>query len=153
MLRVLRSRWTVAAYVLADVAAAGMGMGVPFFCILLGLPVGCAIAWRATGLVPRTHALLQRLLKEAALTASFTFLLMLAIWGRIVPMLFDPSADLANFGIPMILYEPRASFIGWLVLMMIISPTLQFLVAVVAANLTLMLLPAPGTGIRHGADG
>jgi len=36
---------------------------------------------------------------------------------------------------------------------MIISPTLQFLVTVVAANLTLLLLPAPGTGIRHGADG
>ena len=34
-------------------------------------------------------------------------------------MLFDPTADLANFGIPQLLYEPLASFIGWLVLMIL----------------------------------
>ena len=148
----LKTRRALPIYLAADVVAVGMGMGVPFFCILLGLPVGCAIAERTAGHMPSTRVILRRVFTEAALTAVFTFVLMIAIWGRMVPMLFDPAADLANFGIPMILYEPRASFIGWLVLMTIISPTLQFLVTVVAANLTL-LLPAPGAGTRHGRDG
>ena len=53
-------------------------------------------------------------------------------------MLFDPAADLANFGIPLILYEPTASFIGWLVLMIVISPFLQFLMMLFGAQLMLL---------------
>jgi hypothetical protein len=53
-------------------------------------------------------------------------------------MLFDPGADLANFGIPLILYEPRASFIGWLVLMIVISPVLQLLTTLLGSHLALI---------------
>ncbi len=53
-------------------------------------------------------------------------------------MLSDPAADLANFGIPPILYEPRASFIGWLVLMIAISPVLQLLTTLLGSHLALI---------------
>jgi len=143
MRRLLKTRWALPVYLAADVVAVALGMGVPFFSILLGIPVGFVSAWRASRHARPTRAVLGRLLGEAALTAAFTFGLMAIIWGRVVPMLFDPSADLANFGIPMILYEPRASFVGWLVLMIVISPFLQVLVTLFAAVLTLILLPAP----------
>lgn len=39
------------------------------------------------------------------------------LWGRTISMLFDSNPDLKNFGIPLILYDPKISFIGWLVLM------------------------------------
>jgi hypothetical protein len=53
-------------------------------------------------------------------------------------LLFDPSADLVETGIPMILYEPKASLIGWLVLMIVLSPFLQFLMALFGAHLALL---------------
>jgi hypothetical protein len=56
-----------------------------------------------------------------------TLVVMVAIWGRSVAMFFDPASDFENFGIPLILYSPKASFIGWLALMMLISPLLQVL--------------------------
>lgn len=77
-------------------------------------------------------------LRWAALTAAFTCALMVAVWGRAAGMLFDPAADLANFGIPLILYEPAASFIGWLVLMIVISPFLQFLMTLFGAHAALL---------------
>ena len=54
-------------------------------------------------------------------------------------MLLDPQADLANFGIPMILYGPQASFIGWLVLMIVISPFLQLLATLFGAHVTMLV--------------
>ena len=77
-------------------------------------------------------------LRWAALTSAFTLVLMAILWGRMVGMLFDPAADLANFGIPLILYKPVASFIGWLVLMIFISPFLQFLMTLFGAHLALL---------------
>jgi hypothetical protein len=53
-------------------------------------------------------------------------------------MRFDPSVDIANFGMPLILFEPRASFLGWLVLMVVVSPVLQFLVTVFGAHVALL---------------
>jgi hypothetical protein len=61
-------------------------------------------------------------------------------------MLFDRAADLANFGIPMILYEPRASFIGWLLLMIFVSPFLQFLMTLFGAHLALWVWLERGGG-------
>ena len=52
---------------------------------------------------------------------------MAIIWLPTLEWLFDSTRDLSNFGIPMILYSPRASFIGWIILMVLISPFLQFL--------------------------
>jgi hypothetical protein len=53
-------------------------------------------------------------------------------------MLFDPLTDFADFGIPMILYDPRVSFVGWLVLMIVISPFLQLLTTVFASHCALL---------------
>jgi hypothetical protein len=53
--------------------------------------------------------------------------IMAIIWLPALKWLFDSTGDLSNFGIPMILYSPRASFIGWIILMVLISPFLQFL--------------------------
>jgi hypothetical protein len=139
----LKRRWALLLYAALDVICVGAGMGVPIFCILLGLPVGWAIAMRVTVHPRPIRQALGLVLRWAALTAAFTCVLMAILWGRTVGMLFDPAADLANFGIPLILYEPTASFIGWLVLMIVISPFLQFLMTLFGAHLALLRrLPA-----------
>ena len=133
----LKPIWAFVVYAILDTGCAGAGMGVSFFCILLGFPAG----WYITRLVTQENAglrlILRRSLRYAALCSLITLVLMAAIWGMTVPMLFDPNADLANFGIPMILYEPRASFIGWLVLMIVVSPLLQLLAMVFGSYVTL----------------
>ncbi len=134
----LKRRWALLLYAVLDTICVGAGMGVPIFCIPFGLPVGWAIATRATREPASIRQVLDRVLRWAALSAVFTCLLMAAVWSRAVGMLFDPAADLANFGIPLILYEPTVSFIGWLVLMIIISPFLQFLMTLFGAHLALL---------------
>lgn len=129
----LKPKILIISYILIDLICVGAGMGVPFFCILLGFPFGWYIAKRifpSAGHSPLTNS---RILKYSLLAASFTFLIMLVIWGRMILMLFDPSADFENFGQPDILFEPKASFIGWLVLMIIISPCLQLLTTIFAS--------------------
>lgn len=128
-------------FLFLDLLAVGMGMGVPIFAILLGFVTG----WLAPRVLAASaldlRQLLRRCLLAAFLTAGFTFLLMLVIWAPAGRMLFDPQADLANFGIPMILYEPLASFIGWLVLMIFLSPFLQALAASFTASVRLAWFP------------
>jgi hypothetical protein len=128
-------------FLFLDLLAVCAGMGVPVFAILFGFVVG----WFAPRVLSATAADLRRLLRKcvlaALLTSAFTFLLMLLIWGPAARMLFDPAADLANFGIPMILYEPLASFVGWIVLMVFISPFLQALAATFAASVRLAWFP------------
>ncbi len=120
-----------------DLLAVGAGMGVPIFAILFGFVVG----WFAPSILLSNASNLRQLLKmcltAAYLTSCFTFLLMIVIWGPITRMLLDPSADLANFGIPLILFDPRASFIGWIVLMIVISPILQVLATAFASSMRL----------------
>jgi hypothetical protein len=41
----LKIGWVLAIFAFLDMACIGMGMGVPIFCILFGLPVG----WYITG--------------------------------------------------------------------------------------------------------
>ena len=134
----IRPAWAALAYVCLDLVCAGMGMGVPFFCILLGFPVGWYIARSVMLENPPTQRILGVGLRRALVCSLFTLLVMAAIWGWTIPMLFDPSADLANFGIPMILYEPRASFVGWELLMIGISPALQLLAIVFGCYVTLV---------------
>ena len=62
-------------------------------------------------------------------------------------MLFDPAANLANLGAPLILYEPVASFIGWLVLMIVISPFLQLLMTLFGSHLTVLWWLSRGEGV------
>jgi hypothetical protein len=53
-------------------------------------------------------------------------------------MLFDPGADIAHFGIPLLLFLPRASLIAWLVLMILVSPVLQLLMTIFGGHLALL---------------
>ena len=131
--------WTLVVFALLDIFCTGAGMGVPFFNILLGLPVGWYLAQRLAKKISNLRPLMGKLLLWSAITSAFTVLLMLILWTPALLMLFDPAADLANFGIPMILFEPLASFIGWLVLMILISPFLQMLITLFGAHLTLWL--------------
>ncbi len=125
-------------YIIIDLLCVGFGMGVPFFSIILGLPVGWYLAKRIYRPNLDVKVLLYKIFKYAIITSGFTLILMLVIWGMVIPMLWDANADFANFGIPMILYNPIASFVGWIVLMIVISPFLQFLTTIFAANLTVV---------------
>lgn len=140
MSRVFSSRigWAVAVFAFLDILCMGLGMGVPILCILLGLPVGWYIARRVTTRALDVRQVLPKVLQGAALTSAFTFVGMATLWGGCIVMLFDPTADLANFGIPLILYGPVASFVGWLVLMIVISPFLQFLMTLFGSYLTVL---------------
>jgi len=128
-------------FIFLDLLAIGAGMGVPIFAILFGFLVGWFVPSVLAGTAAGIRQLLGRCLLTALLTSAFTFLLMLLIWGPATRMLFDPAADLANFGIPMILYEPAASFIGWIVLMVFISPFLQVLATTFASSVRLAWFP------------
>lgn len=113
-------------------------MGVPIFCILLGFPLGWYITKRISIFTAHSYLMYYRVLKLSLLASAFTFLQMVVIWGRTIPMLFDPVSDFQNFGHPFILYDPKTSFIGWLILMIFISPFLQLLTTIFASYMTLI---------------
>jgi hypothetical protein len=134
----LKPGWALGVYVVLDTICVGMGMGVPIFCILFGFVVGWFIVRYVTATTVDIRRVLTKVLLYGAVTSAYTFMVMAVIWGRCVSMLFDAGADFANFGMPLILYDPKASFIGWLVLMIGISPFLQLLATVFGAYLTLL---------------
>ena len=134
----LRPLWVFLIFVVLDMLCIGMGMGVPVFCILFGFPVGWFVVNYVTSTVTSLPLVFRRVLNYALLTSAVTVLGMLIIWGPTFTYLFDPGKDLANFGAPMILYEPLASFIGWQVLMVLVSPFLQFLTTLFGAYLALL---------------
>ena len=140
MNRILRlnTKTAFAIFVVVDLVCVGIGMAVPIFCILFGFFVGWYIAKRATIATANLKDVLERVFVHAIVTSAFTFVVMSAIWGRTIVMLFDPGADFQNFGHPFILYDPKLSFMGWLVLMIVISPFLQLLTTVFASYLTLL---------------
>jgi len=124
-------------YAVLDVLCVGIGMGVPIVAILLGFPVGWYVGRQTVARGASLEQSLRSVLLGALMTSLFTFAMMAVLWGRTIVLLFDPKADLANFGIPQILYTPRASFIGWLGLMIFLSPFFQFLMSVLGGNLAL----------------
>ena len=130
--------WVFVVYVVLDLICIGMGMGVPIFCILLGFPVGWFLVKYITSTSSSVPEIMRKVLRYALLASLVTLVGMVIVWGTSVIMLSDPTLDLANYGIPMILYEPLASFIGWMVLMILISPFLQLLASIFAAYLTLL---------------
>ncbi len=130
------------AYALMDLLLAGLGMGVPVFCILFGFSVGWFTAMRARVFRSDLRQAMRLNLRYALITTAVTFALMAVIWGRLVPVLFDPVIDYGSMGVPLILYEPRLSFIGWLVLMIFVAPALQFVVTLLGSYLTFLWAPA-----------
>ncbi|MGF7117869.1 hypothetical protein [Methanobacterium oryzae] len=129
-----------ATYIILDTLFVGIGMGVPFLCILFGFPVGWYISRRIESTEQNLETILGIILNYALFTSSITFIWMIIIWGPISTMLSDPNANFAGFGIPMILYDPKMSFIGWIILMIFISPFLQLLTTIFASNVTLWRL-------------
>jgi len=128
------------AYVVIDGLCMGLGMGVPFFCILLGFPVGWFGAMRAWHFVPGQVGAMKRSLRYALLTSLVTLVIMAVVWGRLVPLMFHPVINPTNMGLPLLLYEAKASLIGWLVLMIFISPSLQFLMTAFGSFLTFLFV-------------
>jgi hypothetical protein len=134
----LKPLWALLFFTLINIIFIGMGMGVPFFCILMGIPLGWFLVLYATARTSGTREVMWKVLIYAAIAASITMVGMLIIWLPISTVLFDPGNDLSTTGVPLILYEPRASFIGWLGLMIVISPVLQLLTTLFGAWLTLL---------------
>lgn len=135
----LRPLWAFGIFVLLDIICIGMGMGVPFFCILFGLLVGWYIVRYITTTDTEIRSIFSKTLLYASVTAAISLFGMLMIWAPFAASyLFDRGKDLANTGVPMILYEPLASFIGWLVLMIVISPFLQLLTTLFGSYLALL---------------
>ena len=124
--------------VIIFVILSGIGMGVPIMNILFGFLVGWYSTRRVQILYNEQKKRFSKIFIYSLFCAGITLIIMLAIWGTTIPMLFDPTADLANFGHPMILFDPRASLIGWLILMIIISPILQLMTSIFSAFITLM---------------
>jgi hypothetical protein len=128
------------SYVVLDLLCTALGMGVPLFAIMLGFSVGWFAAWRAMYFLQETRAAMIRVLRYALLCAAVTAVSQAVIWGWLVPKLFDPVVNPGNMGLPLLLYEPKASLAGWLVLMIVVSPLLQFSMVVLGAYLTVAFL-------------
>jgi hypothetical protein len=134
----LKTKTGVILYILIDIICMGMGMGVPIFCILSGFLSGWYITQRVSVSTEPLYQKYYQIFKYSLMTVIFTFILMLVVWGRTIPMIFNPSSDFQNFGHPFILYDPKMSFIGWSILMILISPFLQLLTTIFAAFITLI---------------
>lgn len=123
--------------VLLDLFLVGFEMGVPVLNILLGFVVGWYIVDKAGEAAPGER--LYRWIFSQAMYTTIPMLVMLGlIWGWTVMFLFDPGYDFTNFGHPFILFDPKASFIAWLVLMVLISPALRLLTTVFGGFLRLV---------------
>jgi len=134
----LNAKIALIVFIVIDLLCVGIGMGVPIMCILFGFPLGWYIARRAIIITDSLKDAFKKILIYTIITSGFTFIVMCVIWGPTISMLFDPDADLKNFGIPLILYDPKISFIGWQVLMIFISPFLQLLTMIFTSYLTLL---------------
>lgn len=137
ILRVDTKKFAFPLYIILDTLLVAVGMGVPILNILLGFPVGWYIAKRLSHFQRNLKERLGAILKYSFYTSFITFIWMLVIWLPVSTMLINTNADFANFGIPMILYDPKISFIAWIILMVFISPFLQLLTTVFTAQITL----------------
>ena len=117
----------IAIFLFLELLSIAMGMGVPFFTILFGFLVGLLIPRIVRTDSELSPQYLASMLRAALISSTATLMIMAIIWLPTLNWLFDSTRDLSNFGIPMILYSPRASFIGWIILMVLISPFIQFL--------------------------
>lgn len=131
----LHPKYLIPIFIALSIICTGLGMGVPIFNILFGFIIGWFAARRALGSFDDIGMALKKILYYLLFCSGFTFLTMAAIWGRVVPMIFARSSDFTDFGIPMILFDPKLSFIGWIILMIVISPFLQLLTSIFSGYL------------------
>jgi hypothetical protein len=117
----------IGLFLFLELLSIAMGMGVPFFTIFFGFFVGLIIPRIIRTDSELSPQYLASILKAALISSAPTVMIMALLWLPTLTWFFDSSRDLSNFGIPMILYTPHASFIGWIILMILISPFLQFL--------------------------
>ena len=117
----------IAIFLFLELLSIAMGMGIPIFTILFGFLLGLFIPRIIPTDTELSSKYLASMLRAALISSTLTLMIMALIWLPTLKWLFDSTRDLSNFGIPMILYSPRASFIGWIILMVLISPFLQFL--------------------------
>jgi len=134
----LKTKVVIIWYILIDLMCVGAGMGVPIFCILLGFPLGWYITKRVSASTEQLYQKCHNIFKFSLFASVFTFIVMLIVWGGAILININSSSDIQNFGHPYILYDPETSFIGWLILMIIISPFLQLLTTIFAAFITLI---------------
>lgn len=133
----LSSKQLFIAYVVLDMVCIGIGMGVPIFSIALGFPIGWWIVTKHF-YANDIRDVIKNLLKMSLCMAAITCVGMILIWGWSVLLLQGTDKEISRFGLPSILFTPRASLIGWLILMIIVSPILQMLLTIFAGNLTLI---------------
>jgi len=141
MKRLLSLRWRTVwiLFVIADGICIGMGMGVPVFSIMLGFPAGWYFTRRVLARGESAETALGESVAPSLVSAAVTFVCMAVIWGPSITLVFDPTFNFSEYGHPFILYDPFVSFIGWLVLMIVISPFLQLLATVFASHATLVI--------------
>lgn len=135
----LNDKVVLLIYLFVDVICVGIGMGVPFFSILLGFVVGWYLVGRFTQKGVELREILRLTFRWGMFTAGFTCLMMLVLWAPLLQALFQPDYDFVNIGIPMILFDPKFSFIGWEILMILLSPFFQFLTTLFSANTFLII--------------
>jgi len=135
----LKLFWLFSIYAIIDFLCVGAGMGVPIFCILLGFLTGYVIMRKLMSETNNLNKILNKSVKYGIISSLITFLFMLLIWGISIMNFFNKHYDFKNFGNPLILYDPKASFVGWIVLMILISPFLQLLTTIFSFYITLVI--------------
>lgn len=134
----LNAKGVIIIFILVDLMCVGAGMGVPIFCILLGFPLGWYITKRVTAFPEQLYQKYHLIFKYSLIASLFTFVVMLIVWVSAILINIDSVSEIQNFGHPYILYDPETSFLGWLILMIVISPFLQLLTTIFAAFITLI---------------
>lgn len=147
-----RTHLTTIVVGLLDVFSIGLGMGVP----VLAIPFGLGVGWWFVGRpVPASvveddpvRIRTRGLVTAAAALAAVSLVVLLVVWGMSIGIAFDPDMTASEWGIPLILYTSQASKIGWLLLMLVVSPALQFMAVVTGGVLRLAHRPRRGAGVR-----
>jgi len=132
--------WLFLLFIVIDILCTGAGMGVPIFCIIFGFLTGWGIIKIILLRTNDLNEIFRKSIKYGIVTPLVTFVLMLIIWAVAIIVFFNNGYDFKNFGHPLILYDPKLSFIGWLTLMIVISPLLQLLTTVFSFYISLFII-------------
>ncbi len=153
MNRLFRLKRTPAAvlYLVGALVCVGGGMRMPFLCIGLGLLVGWCIARRELRHANEFPRMLRRATRTAVVTSLCTFLMMAVVWGPRVGAALGPHASLASVGLPTLLQGAREGLLIWVLAVTVISPLLQLMTTVFAAQVTMLRCLSPYVKAAHKA--